>query len=66
MPRKIEKFLRTYIIPLGATALAVLFWRQYECQQVWWWLILIGVILAVHYFLYFWKMRKDARVSLSE
>lgn len=55
MIAKIEKFLRTYVIPIGATVLAVLYWQQYKCQSAWWWLVLVGAILALHYFFYFRK-----------
>jgi type VI protein secretion system component VasK len=60
MKSGIEKFLRTFVIPIGATVLAWFYWRQYECQQVWWWLALIGAILATHVFFYIWKMKKSA------
>ena len=53
MKNRLEKFLRTYFIPLGASALAFLWWQQYECQQVWWWLALVGGILLIHYYFYF-------------
>jgi len=57
MKNRIEKFLRTFVIPLSATALAILFWLQYECQKAWWWLFLIGAIFLAHYYLYFKKTR---------
>jgi hypothetical protein len=50
-----KNFLRTYIIPLGATALAVLYWLQYKCQGAWWWLVLVGIVLAAHYLFFFKK-----------
>lgn len=58
MLRKIEEFLRTYVIPLGATALVILFWSEYQCQGYWWWLALIAIILAAHYVVYFRNRKK--------
>jgi hypothetical protein len=57
MKERIEKFLRTIAIPLGATALVILYWRQYECQGYWWFPYVIGAILLAHYFFYFKKTR---------
>jgi len=62
MKERIEKFLRTYVIPVGATVLAYLWWRQYECQGAWWWIAAIGAILALHYFFYY---RKKTKAKLS-
>lgn len=62
MKAKIEKFVRTYIIPIGMTILAYVYYQQYKCQQAWWWLVLIGAILVFHYFFYFRKIRSNPKV----
>jgi hypothetical protein len=59
--RKFEEILRTYIIPVGATALVILFWQQYPCQGFWWFPYIVGAILFIYYFFYFWKLRNIAR-----
>ncbi len=58
MKMKIEKFLRTCVIPIGATILAYLYFQQYQCQGAWWWLVAVGIIFVTHYFFYFQKRRK--------
>lgn len=63
MARSIEKFLRTYVIPVGATVLAYLYWKQYECQNVWWWLVLVGAILVLHYFFHFRKKTLQKEIN---
>lgn len=55
---KIGEFLRTFVIPLGATAIAVLFWSQYKCQNAWWWLVAVGLILVIHFAFYFRSRRR--------
>ncbi len=58
-----KKILRTYVLPLMATAIAVAYTWQFRCQGIFWWLVFLGVVLATHYLWFFKKQIKKMTVD---
>jgi len=44
----IQKHSRTYLVPVIATAAAIVFWYLYRGEGYWWWIILICAILVIN------------------